>query len=172
MQPTILLSAGSHPRKCKGNTQKPNDNVWIGTLKQHEETCNFTFVLCPNQCGEMIQRYKVSAHTKNECLKRSITCWSCRKVGPYDEITYRHECPMRIIYCENYDRGCRVYMHRCRAEEHRVVCPYQFVRCKYEKDINCTFSTMRKNSEMLKQHEADSDSHLVLALETIKKLKQ
>ena len=168
---SILLFAGSHPRKCKGKIQKTNDEVWTGTLKQHEETCNFTFVLCPNHCGETMERYKVSAHIKKECLKRSTTCCLCGKLGLFDEIVYRHECPMSFIRCENCHRGCSVYVQRCKAEEHRAICPYQLIHCKYE-NIGCDFQMIKKNSETMKNHEADSDLHLTLALETISKLKQ
>lgn len=76
--------------------------------------------------------------------------------------TYRHECPMSFTYCKNFHRGCRVCVHRCKAEEHRAIRPYQFIRCKYEKNIGYDFQTIRKNSEILKEHEA----------ETIRKLKQ
>ena len=63
-------------------------------------------------------------------------------------------------------------MPRCKAEEHRAICPYEIVHCKYENNIGCTFQMVRKNSELMKTHEADSNHHLTLALDTIAQLQR
>ena len=42
--------------------QKTNDEVWIG----------ITFVVCPNHCGETMQRYKVSCKKKNALTNKLV----------------------------------------------------------------------------------------------------
>ena len=144
-------------------------------LKEHEATCNFTLVKCPLGCGEMVMRYKLSSHIEEECLKRTYHCRLCGKSGPYDEIMDRHrenECPLRHVKCQNYLRGCRMFVLQCRIEEHRAICPYEIIRCKYKKTTGCDFQLICKNNEMMQNHEANSDLHLALALDTINKLQQ
>jgi TNF receptor-associated factor 4 len=168
---SIPLHIGSYPRKCKTNM---DSEVWTGTLAQHEQTCSYALICCPKGCDEMIQRYKLSSHINEECLKRPYCCDFCGKLGTYEEIMNRHknECPRRYVACINYSRGCREFVQRRRAEGHRATCPFQVIQCKFEKNIGCQFQTLRKNSEIMQNHEADSNYHLTLALDTISKLQQ
>ena len=126
-------------------------------------------------CGEMVMRYKLSSHINKECLKRTYHCYLCGKSGPYDEIMDRHqinECPLRPVKCQNYHRGCKMFVLRCRVEKHRAMCPYEIIHCKYEKTTGCDFQLIHKNSEMMQNHETNSNLHLALALDTINELQQ
>ena len=134
-------------------------------------TCGFTLLPCPNECkndNETVKllRYKMEAHIKKQCPRRQYKCPHCRESGEYQERTTTHleKCPKKKIPCPN--DGCDEKIERCDILQHRQECLFESVSCNYA-DIGCKANLPRKD---LKEHQNDSQRHLQLAIDTVKKL--
>ena len=72
-------------------------------------------------------------------------------------------CPKKEVQCPN--PGCDTKIQRCKISMHRQECMFEKVSCKYA-NIGCELEFLRRN---LKEHETDSQQHLSLALDTIRR---
>ena len=133
-------------------------------------TCGFTLLPCPNECKDVNETVKllrkdIEAHKKEVCPRRQYECPHCRESGEYQERTTTHleECPKMKIPCPNC--GCDEEIERCIIPQHCQECLFEKVPCNYA-DIGCKTNLPRKD---MKEHQNDSQHHLQLAIDTVKK---
>ena len=113
-----------------------NGCEWGGDLQQHEATCDFTLLPCPNNCTDQqnkttnVVRKELEKHLM-ECPKRQYECPHCKKTGEYQERTTKHldHCTKLEEVCPNH--GCGEKVLRSDIPKHRQECPHELVMCKY-----------------------------------------
>ena len=86
--------------------------------------------------------------------------------GEYLERTTTHyeKCPKVCIPCPN--TNCLHQILRCEHSDHRKVCEFEIVSCKYV-NIGCKTSIIRKD---LAKHESNSHHHLQIAINAVNAL--
>ena len=145
---------------------------WIGDLRsldRHIQKCDFTLLPCTNDCKEgEIFRVDLEYHLVYCCPRRQHPCPHCNESGDYQERTTTHlnTCPKLKAPCPNDQCGASI--PRCEVTDHRSVCEYERVTCKYT-EFGCKEKLLRKD---LKTHEEDDQLHLRLTTETVLKMKQ
>ena len=154
--------------KCAHSKDGCEWNGALAGLKKHRSLCNEELVPCPNKCKEnskvtQIHRKNLEVHLKDDCPNRSFKCPHCKQEGKHHDITTSHlkKCLWLTITCPN--EGCGEQITRCSLNNHLIVCPFQVVPCKYLR-IGCSETRVRN---IVKDHEADDQSHLGLAMEKI-----
>ena len=113
-----------------------NGCEFVGELGQHDATCDFSLLPCPNKCTDQhnktttVLRKDMEKHAM-ECPKRPYECPHCKETGDYQERTTKHlqECAKMEDVCPN--EGCTERALRCDLPKHREECPRQLVLCKY-----------------------------------------
>ena len=113
-----------------------NGCEFVGELGQHDATCDFSLLPCPNKCTDQhnktttVLRKDMEKHAM-ECPKRPYECPHCKETGDYQERTTKHlqECAKMEDVCPN--EGCTEKPLRCDLPKHRQECPRQLVLCKY-----------------------------------------
>ena len=144
--------------------------LWIGelhSLDKHLSDCCYSYCSCPNKCEKESRiMYKDLHKHLLECPKRLYECPHCHIDGEYQERTTTHlnECPKMKVVCSH--DGCSVAVDRCDMFEHRLVCPYAKVACRYA-SIGCESRVERKD---LAEHEKNLQVHLQLAIESVLRL--
>ena len=156
-------------------TNKQKGCEWQGELndisvhldKSSTKGCMYESIQCTNGCGETLQRQCLTRHTTTECSHRKINCPHCNLSGIHQFITGDHmrECPKVVIPCPNH---CEVgNIPREDMDEHRKVCSFEVVSCKYMK-LGCGTRMARKNVE--KHGKEKMEEHLCMATERLEKL--
>ena len=137
------------------------------SLDDHLTICVYALLNCPNECMEnneevKLYRYELGHHLQR-CPNRQYQCPHCNTAGRYRDITTTHIgiCPRVKVPCPNSE--CSVSAPRCELSQHRSICQFEAVPCKYA-EIGCNEVSLRKD---LKQHENDVILHLNLAIETV-----
>ena len=141
-----------------------NGCEFVGELGQHDATCDFSLLPCPNKCTDqqnkitMVMRKDMEKH-KMECPNRPYECPHSKETGGYHERTTKHlqECEMLEDACPN--EGCTEKVLRCDLPKHRQECPHEIVLCKYAYR-GCDVTLPRE--EMI-EHQKDSQSHAHLS---------
>lgn len=158
--------------------------AWIGTvsnLEKHSSECGFTLIPCTNKCmidsnvsslGEeplRIHRQNLKYHLQHECPMRLYECTNCGEEGKYQDITGNHlnHCPMMTVSCPSEE--CSMEYNRKDEEEHKNICQYVAVTCKYD-SLGCSVKKMRR--EMPEHIQSDSKDHITCALSTIRELRR
>ena len=145
---------------------------WEGelrTLDDHLTSCAYALLHFTNECMENGSEVKILCHDLEQHLKkcpnrrRQHQCPHCKATGRYCDITTTHldACPKVKVSCPN--SMCTFSIPHCDLLEHRSVCQFEVVPCKYAK-IGCKEIPIRKD---LQQHENDTNLHLHLAIETV-----
>ena len=141
----------------------------LGALDDHYDKCMFVLIECENECtdiqGEVIRilRKNSEKHLSSECPNRIVKCELCEEEGEHEYVTGEHctVCPEVVALCSN--EGCDVEMKQCEIKEHHEICPHEEIACKYS-NIGCKLTLPRKD---LTEHEANAQSHLDIALNTV-----
>ena len=120
---------------------------WKGELRhveQHEESCEYVEVSCPNNCGKEIQRKHVEEHCKTTCKLRPDICKYCQMSGTSNFIHGEHlqSCNKMPVECPNHCGVERMALNR--LKDHLELCPLQKVPCDY---AGCTTKLLRKDKE-------------------------
>ena len=156
--------------KCPNLTTGCDWEGELGSLEEHQDTCDHALLPCPNECKDEatlfgVLRKDLATHLKEKCRNRNYQCLHCGEEGKHCDITTSHlqTCPKLVIPCPN--DGCSEKLQRCMIPDHRNVCLCQAVPCKYSK-IGCSETPPRNK---LKDHEQDNQLHLHIAMETILK---
>ena len=156
-------------------TNKEKGCEWQGELndlnvhinESNDNGCMYQVVQCTEGCGETLRRQYLSTHVLTDCMHRKINCQYCDLSGIHSFITgdHKEECPKVVIPCPNHCETDEIF--REDMDEHRKVCPFEVVSCKYMK-LGCGSRMARKEvEEHLKENVED---HLHLALERLEKL--
>ena len=138
---------------------------FVGELGQHDATCDFSLLPCPNKCTDQqnkittVMKKDMEKHTM-ECPKRQYECPHCKETGEYNERTTKHleECPKMEDVCPN--EGCTEKSLRCDLPKHRQECPHELVMCKYAY-LGCDVTLPR---EEMTEHQKDDQSHANLSM--------
>ena len=103
----------------------------IGTVDEHEATCELALVPCPQKCEEAILRRELMEHVKDRCPFREYQCQHCQMEHTYAHITGPHDeiCPKKVVPCANAD--CTETVERKGVKRHLEECPFTEVSCKY-----------------------------------------
>lgn len=134
---------------------------WEGVvrdLQEHEETCGYVYVPCPQKCGQQqIKRGSLEEHTRQNCPEREYACPHCNYKDTYKFVTNAHlaECSYKPIECPN---KCGVTGERADMETHlQDACVLEFIQCRF-KHAGCNMKFRREKEEQhLKEH---SQQHL------------
>ena len=134
----LKVECGNHSNGCQ----------FVGELGQHDATCDFSLLPCPNKCTDQqnkittVLRKDMEKHTM-ECPKRPYECPHCKETGNYQERTTKHllECAKMENICPN--EGCTKKVLRCDLPKHRQECSRQLVVCKYAY-IGCDVTLTRE----------------------------
>ena len=154
-------------------TNKKKGCKWQGELNDLNVHINESngkgcvFVQCTEGCGETLRRQYLSTHVLTDCMYRKINCQYCGLSGIHSFITgdHKEECPKVLISCPNHCETDEIL--REDMDEHRKVCPFEVVSCKYMK-LGCGSRMARKEIE---EHGKEKvEDHLHLALERLEKL--
>ena len=148
---------------------------WIGdlnSLEKHLTGCDFALLPCHNECKDgskrivQVLRKDLNKHETQECPRRQYKCPYCMVAGEYLERTTIHyeKCPKVSIPCPN--TNCIYRISRCELSDHRKVCEFEVVSCKYA-NIGCKASIIRKE---LAKHESNSHHHLQIAIDAVNAL--
>ena len=161
------MKCGNADRECKWEGT-------VGTLEAHVATCDFTLLLCPNECkneDDKILEYTrniLHVHLMEDCPNRDHTCEHCGEKGTYAHITKIHDnkCEKKVVTCPNED--CTETFQRQSIPHHLNKCDYSEIPCKYQ-IIGCDVEMIRKDMPV---HEEDDKLHLHMALDEIATMKQ
>ena len=134
--------------------------------------CDFALLPCRNECKDgskrivQVLRKDLNKHETEECPRRQYNCPHCMVAGEYLERTTIHyeKCPKVCIPCPN--TNCLHKISRCELSDHRKVCEFEIVSCKYV-SIGCKTSLIRKD---LAEHESNSHHHLQIAIDAVNTL--
>ena len=146
-------------------SNRSNGCQFVGELGQHDATCDFSLLPCPNKCTD--QQNKITTMIKKdmeehtmECPKRQYECPHCKETGEYNERTTKHqeECAKMEDVCPN--EGCTEKLLRCDLPKHRQECPRELVMCKYTY-LGCDVTLPR---EEMTDHHKDNQSHVNLSM--------
>ena len=155
----------NNEKGCEWQGELNDLNVHIN--ESNENGC--MFVQCTEGCGETLRRQYLSTHVLTDCMHRKINCQYCDLSGIHSFITGDHkkECPKVLIACPNHCETDEIL--REDMDEHRKVCPFEVVSCKYMK-LGCGSRMARKEIEKHKKEKVED--HLHLALERLEKLEK
>ncbi|XP_065180536.1 TNF receptor-associated factor 2-like isoform X2 [Sycon ciliatum] len=128
---------------------------WSGVLKDwedHNATCAYRLVPCPNGCREDITQSQRDRHCMHDCMYRTVDCPQCNAaiavaridehrreecaarpvLCPYctsmmsssEQLTVHLEsqCPEYIVTCQYGDQGCQVKIPRRDIPQHMQTC--------------------------------------------------
>ena len=116
-------------------------------LGQHEANCDDNAIVpCPNLClipsapaeagtagytTRTMPRKDLPNHL-SECPRRNAICGYCGITGVYQWVANRHmqECTKLEVMCPN--EGCQERVVHLYLPEHRQMCPYESIPCRYE----------------------------------------
>ena len=116
-------------RGCKWNGKLQDLEAHLDA--DSESSCKHIDIQCPNKCGKMMVKYKLSDHFKKHCPKRDYNCRYCGFTGSYEVVCDNHypECDSYPIPCPN---SCTVVsIERGTLEIHLEMCPYEEVECSF-----------------------------------------
>ncbi len=137
---------------------------WVGGLGELEQhlgvKCQFVFVDCPHNCGEICLRKFLAVHKILFCPRRPHSCKYCLLDGTYQEIQDDHlpVCPKHPVECPN---ECGVApLERRQLEGHLRECPLVMVECEL-KELGCEEVVQRKDAN--KHMEQAAQKHLRLS---------
>lgn len=129
---------------------KANGCEWTGEIndiKKHNENCLHGDVLCPNNCGMMVQRQFYDLHAEFECPNCEAYCQLCYVIGKKTFIEGEHmeQCPKLALPCPN---NCSAaYILREAMPAHRNSCPLEKVKCEFF-NLGCETEVTRKDMEV------------------------
>lgn len=131
----------------------------LGELDSHTDKtrgdCQFVDMICPNDCGESVQKRHMDSHCSNMCPKRPFTCKYCKLKSSYKDVCIHYDvCAKFPVVCPN---KCEVgSVERDTMSKHLTECPLQVVECEYahvgcseKMTRNCLQMHMKEN---LQQH--------------------
>ena len=126
--------------------------------------CPICLIVCsePLQavcCGKLICRKCYEEHIEKSFDKNCPCCKQKLEIVP--DKRAEQEIGNLKVYCSNQVRGCEEVVELNYLTEHRSVCPYEVVLCRYSA-AGCTEKLQRM--EMDKHDEAFKDKHLLLCL--------
>ena len=157
-------------RRIKGlKVMCPNRGCdWKGELRDldgHLSNCTLESVPCPNNCGERLERWKLSVHTKKGCPLRNVKCDYCPYEGRARELSnHKTFCLLVPVECPNM---CGSKGPRNTMSLHLDSCPKRLIPCKYSK-IGCEWLIAAdKMADHLVQAK---DDHLEKAMGTVVEL--
>ena len=150
-----------------------NSCPWTGTLgslPEHELTCPFKDVKCP-QCDWKGPPSKLTPHGQKECPQRSYTCEYCGERGTFHEITDSHDkvCKKKPVLCPNAEVGCDIRIQRQGVKRHLETCPHEEIPCKFAK-LGCDIHTRRRDQS--EHNTRFTEQHHSLALDMTVKLRE
>ena len=137
------------------------------SLDKHSSECPYSECPCPNKCKDDLKLLRKDAYKHLlECPKRQYKCPHCDVAGEYQERTTTHleRCPKRKTECPN--EGCSQIILFSELFDHRLLCPYKQVHCRYA-GIGCQVRATRKD---ITEHENDAQLHLQLAVDAAARL--
>ena len=160
---SLLVYCSNRDKGCKWQGEV-ND---IQNHLQNNGGCEFEEMMCPNECGVIVQRQNLTYHVKSDCPCRKAECEYCHETGDHQFIQKKHkeQCPKVPVECPNH---CDVEnILREDLDEHRKVCSLEMVSCKYMK-LGCGAKMVRKEEE---EHRKEKmEEHLFMAIGRIDQL--
>ena len=133
-----------------------NGCKWTNKLEEleaHLQSVDHTLTNCTNGCsndGQIVRvlRRNLQNHLKR-CPRRKYQCPHCKEIGEYQERTTSHlkTCLEVEVSCPNDQ--CPVSISRREVSNHRSICGYEPVSCKYAA-VGCKETPLRKH---LREHE-------------------
>jgi hypothetical protein len=152
--------------KCMNKLEQPLDHLtanylrdtcrWTGELrlyKGHLKDCRYEKVPCENDCGKNLQRWRLSKHLGNYCVRRRLNCEHCATELEQRQMeAHLTECPKLPILCH---LECGQTVKRENMARHVSVsgnCPNTLLSCPF-KDAGCD---VKEKRHQLQKHLADS----------------
>ena len=145
-------------------TNKVKGCMWKCKLKNinnhlgYNKNCQFEEVMCPNECGKMMERRHLTNHLKTACPRRKVNCKYCHDTGEHQFIESQHkeECPKLPLPCPN---KCEVgSVLREDMEAHMKECPLEMIQCEY-RNVGCNVKIARKDQQ--KHNKEKMEEHLM-----------
>ncbi|XP_057295135.1 TNF receptor-associated factor 4-like isoform X2 [Hydractinia symbiolongicarpus] len=143
---------------------------WEGLVKEsqpHSEKCEFTDILCVNDCGAKFQRRFLQKHLDKDCPKKLISCAFC------DERFYREEKKTHLEDCLKVPLPCpnkcdkKLTIPRDELDNHiETACPRTKIVCQFE-EIGCPHRCSRE--KLSRHYKAGIIEHVRLLYDVVMK---
>ena len=148
--------------------------IWegtIGELEDHEVTCRYAMVPCPNECTDIsgclshVLRQNVGEHLRKDCPNRYTECPYCKMKGRYAELKIHDKlCEKKLIHCPD----CNASRPRADMDLHMAHdCPFATTPCRFA-NIGCPRKLKRKDMLL---HEKNTDFHINMVFDSVIHLK-
>ena len=142
--------------------------VWEGTLREapaHMDRCEFSDVLCVNDCGAKFQRRFLQKHLDKDCTKKIICCAFC------DERFLREDKKIHLEDCMKVPLPCpnkcdkKLTVSRDMLDKHiEEDCPRTKIVCQFE-EIGCPHNCNR--DKLAKHYKGGAVEHLRLLYDLV-----
>lgn len=133
--------------KCPNHQKGCDQIVVLKHLQSHLNNCVCSLTPCPNVCGSILLRGKLSEHIQKECSKRKIKCSYCQsEIVAEKQQVHILDCPQWTISCPS----CSVELVRQQLQRHlSTECQKTIVKCQYNL-LGCPYEGERHT---LEEHE-------------------
>ena len=142
----------------------------VGEVQMHTEQCEFTDVLCINDCGAKFQRRFLQKHLDKDCGKKIIPCAFCdERYLREDKKNHLEDCPKVPLPCPNKcDK--KLTIPRDELDQHiEQECPRTKIMCQFE-EIGCPHRCSRE--KLPKHYKTGIIEHVRLLYDLIMKHSQ
>ncbi|XP_020914676.1 TNF receptor-associated factor 4 isoform X2 [Exaiptasia diaphana] len=145
---------------------------WEGTIlefQRHLKDCEFTDILCVNDCGAKFQKRFLQKHLDKDCGKKIISCPYCDDRHLREEKkVHLEDCPKLPLPCPNKcDK--KLTIPREELEQHiEADCPRTKLMCEFEK-LGCAHRASRE--KMQRHYKNEIITHVKLMYDLMTKQK-
>lgn len=157
----VLCSFKNDGCEWKGKLGEYRQHLnWNPSPQNRLSGCKLVSVECEHGCGEWLQRRHITAHVKEQCMKRPYSCSYCQEYeSTYEDVVTSHfsHCNKYPVMCPN---NCREEkFERSELQSHlRERCPLAEVNCPLLY-AGCEVTLPRKD---MPEHMKDTVMHLAL----------
>jgi len=151
--------------KCKFTALGCSEVLSFVDLEEHENSCEWSLLECPNQCGMTLSKKELTEHQESQCSLRIVKCPHCEKSMPHAYLTLHshHECDFVKTKCSH----CFKEIKRKGLDNHiSNKCPEIFVSCPYGQ---CGCCEKMKRKQLAAHLDTSTKFHLQLVLKTVNK---
>ena len=125
---------------------------WTGNISEvrtHSHMCRSVHTSCPLGCEQMVKRFQINEHIKNECSLRISECEFCGKLFSNHEMeNHLNNCSLRPLEC-----GCGSKLQMCNFDKHiETECPLAEVECPYAK-YSCHIGKLQRKDLLAHKQE-------------------
>lgn len=99
-------------------------------LVDHQKTCLYKIIQCPELCGESYPVIKRLIHMRQECINRRVVCPNkCQNMVTYHALNHHLSCicPRRLMTCQWCSDSQIEYQH---LAQHELHCSFRLTECE------------------------------------------